>query len=915
MVTSVPAISTAGSKSSRVSLGLVLGSTLGGAFVLCLTAAIIAFFVVKKRRRSDCHLQWQQQQHGGGAPVCSWCCTLLLYRRKSGQKIGCCGYNEDFVPAGRDEADTGIDLEGLQQEDHHGTTVTAAPLSAAGKDLSSSLVPSMVSGSQQKRFGSLASPASFRIESSIDPLSLVPVTSLTPLHPGIDLDVKLDGGELTLSGVILGKGAFGRVVKGTYAGVPVAVKLIDHGLGPSPQQQQQQQQGKQQQEKQQQEKQQQQPLLHVQPGASAGPPLAATQHPAASPSALQVPPMAPVAGPTDDGVVAAQMAEDSRAPRTAAPLISTVTVSVSAADAGREGSCSSQSRVNMSRGDGDAAAVALEQHLAATGAGPRRPHGDARHGEEAPSSSKAEGQQQEDRSFIAAPCQGDEVIISHASKAAAGAINKHVMAAAAVRSVGSGDDDPTSKCNILIQLSAHVRGVGGVDQMLPLSSTASTIASNKSNPRCSIHHATGGKSAAKGGAVPAVVKGPLQQPSAEEMPNSLQATLKQEVEVLARCQHPNIVCLHAACLKPPWFCLVMELMDTSLDRLLYGEQRLLPLDTVLHIAIQIARGLAYLHPTIVHRDLKPGNVLISNASSSRPIVKLADFGLSRLRNSVIITRNPEVGTAPYIAPEAFESDNFTITDRADIYALGIMLWEMLAGRRPWAGQNMVVIAIVVAMHKRRPPMGLLTDERCPPKLRSLINACWDPDPARRPAAAEVAKELTLVQEVLSVGERLTERHPREEHQGPLPLQPPPLPQLPQHLMPQQHQQQEQRFGGRRDPSLRHLMAVRPPAAEAGIAMRATTKSESKVYEEDPHSSSAAAGGALAVRVSEQVDEQCKNKQQQQLAIVVTPPAAPPAGGAAADLGDGAMEAPAEVKVPPLDHPSGGLEASTWGATK
>ncbi|KXZ44065.1 hypothetical protein GPECTOR_74g679 [Gonium pectorale] len=65
---------------------------------------------------------------------------------------------------------------------------------------------------------------------------------------------------------------------------------------------------------------------------------------------------------------------------------------------------------------------------------------------------------------------------------------------------------------------------------------------------------------------------------------------------------------------------------------------------VLHIALQVARALAYLHPTILHRDLKPANVLVSEPDSATPVVKLADFGLSRLHNTVVITRNPAVGT-------------------------------------------------------------------------------------------------------------------------------------------------------------------------------------------------------------------------------------------------------------------------------
>ncbi|GIL68723.1 hypothetical protein Vafri_21932, partial [Volvox africanus] len=225
--------------------------------------------------------------------------------------------------------------------------------------------------------------------------------------------------------------------------------------------------------------------------------------------------------------------------------------------------------------------------------------------------------------------------------------------------------------------------------------------------------------------------------------------LVQEVEVLGRCQHPNIVKLLAASLMAPRICLVMELMDTSLDRLMYNAgSRPLALQTVLHIGIQIARALSYLHPTILHRDLKPANVLISDPTSVKPIAKLADFGLSRLLETVLVTRHPEVGTVPYMAPELFDINNMTITDRTDIYALGVLLWEMLACKRPWAGYAAVQVAFILAVLRERLPLHDLPYERCPPKLRSLILSCWEHDPARRPAAAEVVKALALVQEAL-----------------------------------------------------------------------------------------------------------------------------------------------------------------------
>ncbi|PNH11364.1 putative serine/threonine-protein kinase [Tetrabaena socialis] len=156
-----------------------------------------------------------------------------------------------------------------------------------------------------------------------------------------------------------------------------------------------------------------------------------------------------------------------------------------------------------------------------------------------------------------------------------------------------------------------------------------------------------------------------------------QAAFAQELEVLGRCEHPNILRVLAACVTPPKPCIVMELMDTSLDKLLYGREEILPLPLVLHIASEIAQGLAYLHPTVLHRDLKPANVLINDPWGTQPVVKLADFGLSRLRNTILITQRPDAGT--------------------DMYSFGVCLWEMLAGARPWEGLSAVPIACQIQL--------------------------------------------------------------------------------------------------------------------------------------------------------------------------------------------------------------------------
>ncbi|GIL78239.1 hypothetical protein Vretifemale_7666 [Volvox reticuliferus] len=237
-----------------------------------------------------------------------------------------------------------------------------------------------------------------------------------------------------------------------------------------------------------------------------------------------------------------------------------------------------------------------------------------------------------------------------------------------------------------------------------------------------------------------------EEPWADVSANTFTRTFAHEVEVLSRCAHPNVVQLLAARVTPPRLCLVMELMDTSLARLIHHntDESEMPLPKVLHIGICIANALAYLHPTIVHRDLKPANVLINNPQSDKPIAKLTDFGLSRLRITVGSTEHPDAGTPPYMAPECFDVSNRRITHQADIYSLGVLLWEMLARTRPWKDMGPAAVGFMVTYKGVRLPLDCLSGSRCPHKLARLLVACWDADPARRPAAAEVAKELTLV---------------------------------------------------------------------------------------------------------------------------------------------------------------------------
>ncbi|KAG2487730.1 hypothetical protein HYH03_013729 [Edaphochlamys debaryana] len=294
-------------------------------------------------------------------------------------------------------------------------------------------------------------------------------------------------------------------------------------------------------------------------------------------------------------------------------------------------------------------------------------------------------------------------------------------------------------------------GLASLDS--PLRSTAVGAAGNKRGTRMAVAPLQmidgGALSTQDGGPLRLCIADLLRESDVGESYSKLEESLVREVEVLSRIHHPNCVKLLAANLGPPQPCLVMELMDTSLDRMLYGSGGppvLLPLDKVLHIALQIAQALAYLHPTIIHRDLKPGNVLISDVASPTPVVKLTDFGLSRLQETVLVTARVTVGTAPYMAPECLNALNCVVSHHADIYSFAVLMYEMLAGVRPWEGANIVQIACAVNEQRKRPPLDALPPARCPRALRTLVDACWDQVPERRPAACEIAKELMLIRQ-------------------------------------------------------------------------------------------------------------------------------------------------------------------------
>jgi serine/threonine protein kinase len=206
--------------------------------------------------------------------------------------------------------------------------------------------------------------------------------------------------------------------------------------------------------------------------------------------------------------------------------------------------------------------------------------------------------------------------------------------------------------------------------------------------------------------------------------------------------HPNIVTIHDVVEDTGdglAFIAMEYVRGTNLKLLLQGDQPL-SLQFVLDVVAQMADALDYAHSNrVIHRDIKPANILITSENR----VKITDFGIARLDSSNLTQEGQLLGTPNYMAPEQIQGRE--VDWRADLFSLGIVLYEMFTRHKPFQGENLTVVSHRIVYDQFTPPQEYVGE--LPPGVDRILSRALEKEPARRyQRAREMVDELRRVVE-------------------------------------------------------------------------------------------------------------------------------------------------------------------------
>ncbi|CAK7336216.1 unnamed protein product [Dovyalis caffra] len=214
----------------------------------------------------------------------------------------------------------------------------------------------------------------------------------------------------------------------------------------------------------------------------------------------------------------------------------------------------------------------------------------------------------------------------------------------------------------------------------------------------------------------------------------------REARILSDLHHPNVLAFYGVVPDGPGgtMATVTEYMvNGSLRRVLQKKDRALDRRKKLIIALDAAFGMEYLHlRDIIHFDLKCDNLLVNLKDPQRPICKVGDFGLSKIKRNTLVSGGVR-GTLPWMAPELLDGSSNRVSEKVDVFSFGIAMWEILTGEEPYANMQFGAIIGGIVSNTLRPPI----PQHCDAGWRKLMEECWAFDPEARPSFTEITNRL------------------------------------------------------------------------------------------------------------------------------------------------------------------------------
>ena len=205
---------------------------------------------------------------------------------------------------------------------------------------------------------------------------------------------------------------------------------------------------------------------------------------------------------------------------------------------------------------------------------------------------------------------------------------------------------------------------------------------------------------------------------------------RNESRAIAMLSHPNIVKVYDVCFGDRLQYIVMEYIDGITLKEYIEQQKVLSWKETVHFTLQVLQALSHAHSKgIIHRDIKPQNImLLSNGT-----IKVTDFGIAHFANGETRTMTDKViGSVHYIAPE--QAKGSTVDEKADIYSIGVMMYEMLTGKLPFEAENAVSVAIMQLQSEAKNPRAI--NASIPEGLEEITMKAMKKEPGQRFAETE-----------------------------------------------------------------------------------------------------------------------------------------------------------------------------------